>query len=319
MRFRWLVLICILLLLVYGVSPYFSFWRFRAALRSGDSAALSSRMDFPAIRASLKKQLVARFTQGTTGHKWWNDLGPTLIDAIVDAYVTPEGIAALISNPEVLKSLKHPQQFRFPTGKAEDWSKVKYAFFTGPRTFVVERDGIKLRFRFTGSGWKLYDLDLGLGEAKPIVLHERNRALNNTEREIALWKQTVLYAQICEDSQTFLFLFLKPESKMFGVVVREEFAIDSPPLTGVGDPGDNLRDQVVEISKVCIAQAPQRVRDLFWIGDFGADKPERVNERQVEKFLPLFAKIPEGKFVSVLLSDVDSLITDEKLRATDRS
>jgi Protein of unknown function (DUF2939) len=166
MRFRWLVLIGILLLLVYGASPYFSFWRFTAALRSGDSAALISRMDFPAIRASLKKQLVARFTQGTTGHRRWNNLGPTLIDQIVDAYVTPEGIAALISNPEVLKSLKHPQQFRLPTGKAEDWSKVKHAFFTGPRTFVVEREGIKLRFRFTGLGWKLYDLDLGLDEVE---------------------------------------------------------------------------------------------------------------------------------------------------------
>jgi len=72
----------------------------------------------------------------------------------------------LISNPEVLKSLKHPQQFHFPTGKGEDWSKVKHAFYTGPRTFVVERDGIKLRFRFTGLGWTLYELDLGLGEAK---------------------------------------------------------------------------------------------------------------------------------------------------------
>jgi hypothetical protein len=65
-----------------------------------------------------------------------------------------------------LKNLRHPQQFRFPTGKAEDWSKVKHAFFTGPRTFVVDREGIKLRFRFTGSGWKLYDLDLSLGQAK---------------------------------------------------------------------------------------------------------------------------------------------------------
>ena len=165
MRFRWLVLICVLLL-VYGASPYFSFWRFTAALRSGDSAALSSRMDFPPIRASLKKQLIARFNQGTTAHKWWTNLGPTLIDAIVDAYVTPEGIAALISNREVVKSLQHPQQFRFPTGKTEDWSKVKHAFFTGPRTFVVDREGIKLRFHFTGLGWKLYDLDLGLGEAK---------------------------------------------------------------------------------------------------------------------------------------------------------
>jgi hypothetical protein len=166
MRFRWLTLVCIFLLLVYGASPYFSFWRFTAALRSGDSAALSSRMDFPAIRASLKKQLVARFAQRTTIHKRWGNLGPTLIDAIVDAYVTPEGIAALISNPEVLKNVRHPQQFRFPTGNAEDWSKVKHAFFTGPRTFVVDREGIKLRFRFTGWGWKLYELDLGLGQAK---------------------------------------------------------------------------------------------------------------------------------------------------------
>jgi hypothetical protein len=166
MKFRWLALFCIFLLLVYGASPYFSFWRFTAALRSGDGAALSSRTDFPAIRASLKKQLVARFAQTTTTHKWLGHLGPTLIDAIVDAYVTPEGIAALIANPEVLKNLRHPQQFHFPTGKPEDWSKVKDAFFTGPRTFVVDRDGIKLRFRFTGWGWKLYDLDLGLGQAK---------------------------------------------------------------------------------------------------------------------------------------------------------
>jgi hypothetical protein len=165
MKFRWLALICVFLLLIYGVSPYFSFWRFTTALRSGDSAALSSRMDFPAIRASLKKQLVARFARGTTTHKWYDNLGPTLIDTIIDAYVTPEGIAALISNPEVLKNLRRPQEFRFPSGKTADWSKVKHAFFTGPRTFVVDRDEIKLRFHFTGLGWKLYDVDLGLGEA----------------------------------------------------------------------------------------------------------------------------------------------------------
>jgi len=34
--------------------------------------------------------------------------------------------------------------------KTEDLSKVKYAFFTGPRSFVVDRDGIKLRLHFTG-------------------------------------------------------------------------------------------------------------------------------------------------------------------------
>ena len=165
MKLRWVALICTSLLLIYGASPYFSFWRFTAALRSGDNEALSVRMDFPAIRASLKKQLIARFARGTPTHKWWKNLGPTLIDTIVDSYVTPEGIAALISSPGVLRNLRRPQDFRFPSEKTPGWASVKHAFFSGPRTFVVDREEIKLRFRFTGFGWKLYDVDLGLGKA----------------------------------------------------------------------------------------------------------------------------------------------------------
>jgi len=159
---RWLVIICLMFLLVYGASPYFSFWRFTAAVRSRDAAAISSRVDFPAVRASLKRQLVAHFANQANSPRRRINLGPTLIDAIIDAYITPEGIAALLSNPEVLKNLKAPREFHFELGKNEDLSKVKYAFFTGPRSFVVDRDGIKLRFHFTSSGWKLDDLDLGL-------------------------------------------------------------------------------------------------------------------------------------------------------------
>lgn len=167
MRFiRSIGVVCFVLLLIYGLSPYVSFWRLTKALRSTDSAAVGSHIDFPAVRASLKKQLIARFAGVTTGHKRWGNLGPTLIDAIVDAYATPDGIAALLSNPGALKSLQSPRQFHLSTGKPEDWSKVKYAFFTGPRSFVVEREGIKLRFHFTGAGWLLNDIELGLGEAR---------------------------------------------------------------------------------------------------------------------------------------------------------
>ena len=163
---RWPVIICVVVLLVYGASPYFSFWRFTTAIQSRDAAAISKRVDFPAVRASLKKQLVARFAKRTSNHKRWSNLGPTLIDAIIDAYVTPEGIASLLANPEALKNLKAPREFHFQFGQNEDLSKVKYAFFTGPRSFVVDRDGIKLRFHFTSSGWQLYDVDLGLTDAK---------------------------------------------------------------------------------------------------------------------------------------------------------
>ena len=163
---RWIVIICVILLLIYGASPYVSFWRFTAAVQSRNAAAISPHVDFPQVRASLKRQLVARFAVKTTSHKRWSNLGPTLIDAIIDAYITPEGIAALLSNPEALRNLKAPREFHFELGKSGDLSKVKYAFFTGPRSFVVDRDGIKLRFHFTGSGWQLYDLDLGLIDEK---------------------------------------------------------------------------------------------------------------------------------------------------------
>ena len=163
---RWLLIICVVLLLVYGASPYFSFWRFTAALQSRDAAAISVRVDFPAVRASLKKQLVTRFANKTSSHKRWSNLGPTLIDAVIDAYVTPEGIAALLSNPDALKNLKAPREFHFELGKNVNLSELKYAFFAGPRSFVVDHNGIKLRFHFTASGWKLYDLDLGLIDEK---------------------------------------------------------------------------------------------------------------------------------------------------------
>jgi hypothetical protein len=163
---RWVVIVCVIALLVYGASPYFSFWRFTVAVQSRDAAAISSRVDFPAIRASLKKQLVARFAREGERYKRWSNLGPTLIDAIIDAYVTPDGIAALLSNPEVLKNLQSPRHFHFTLGKTANSLTVKYAFFTGPASFVVDQDGIKLRFHFTKTGWRLYDLDLGLTEHK---------------------------------------------------------------------------------------------------------------------------------------------------------
>jgi Protein of unknown function (DUF2939) len=162
----WLVIICGIALLAYGASPYVSFSRFARAVQARDAAAISSGVDFPAVRASLKKQLVARFARGTSGHKSWSNLGPTLIDAIVDTYVTPDGIAALLSNPEALKNLKTPREFHFTFGKDVKVWNLKHAFFSGPRSFVVDRDGIKLRFHFTWSGWQLYDLDLGLTDEK---------------------------------------------------------------------------------------------------------------------------------------------------------
>ena len=51
------------------------------------------------------------------------------------------------------------------TASSIDWSKARHAFFTSPRDFAVDHEGIKLRFRFNGLGWKLHELDLQLPKA----------------------------------------------------------------------------------------------------------------------------------------------------------
>lgn len=158
---RWAGFICVLLLLIYAASPYFSFWRFTNALRSGDSAAVAAQVDFPAVRESLKKQLIARFSATGSGHNQLSKFGPSVIDALIDAYVTPEGLALILANPDLIKEQRRPEKL-FGAGERVDWSKARHAFFTGPRTFVVDWEGIKLRFRFRPMRWQLDDVDLRL-------------------------------------------------------------------------------------------------------------------------------------------------------------
>ena len=78
-------------------------------------------------------------------------------------------------------------------------------------------------------------------------------------------------------------------------------------------------DQPIEISKIFITQSTKAARDRFRIRDFGANQPERVNERRTDKLFPLLTQIPKSKFIRVFLPEANGLITDEKLRATDQT
>ena len=85
------------------------------------------------------------------------------LDQLIDSYITPEGLAAIISDPSPLKnasSLTPLPGIEGAQPREIDWSKFRRAFFTGPRDFAVDHEGIKLRFRFNGVGWKLHMLDL---------------------------------------------------------------------------------------------------------------------------------------------------------------
>jgi hypothetical protein len=157
--------------LLYGVSPYYSVWRFGEALRAHDMDAIAARVDFDAVRGSLKQQIRDHFLGVAEKKKKKNRLAEFLtsspqspLDQLIDAYVTPEGLVSIISDPGPLKNASSlaslPSTEASP--KQIDWSIARHAFFTSPRDFAVDHEGIKLSFRFEGLGWKLHALDLEL-------------------------------------------------------------------------------------------------------------------------------------------------------------
>ena len=169
-RRRIIVIGVVILLMVYAASPYYTLWRFSEALRARDMGALSARIDFPAVRGSLKQQIREKFLKmgATKKHRrlaqFLMSAEPSLLDQLVDAYVTPEGLADLIEDPGSIKSatsLPSPQR---PAGAHQriNWLNTRYAFFTGPRDFAVEHEGIILRFRLDGISWRLRTIDLQL-------------------------------------------------------------------------------------------------------------------------------------------------------------
>jgi hypothetical protein len=170
------IALLIALLLLYVASPYYSVWRFSEALRVHDLNALSARVDFNDVRGSLKQQIRDHFL-GVLKKKKKNRLAQFLaanagdpLDKIIDAYITPEGLAALIADPEPIKnasSISSLPGIGDARSSQIDWSKFQHAYFTGLRSFVVEHEGTELRFRFNGLGWKLHELDLQLPEVGP--------------------------------------------------------------------------------------------------------------------------------------------------------
>ena len=195
-RMRWVIIALVLLLALYIASPYYAFWRFTAALRARDAEQLQSWVDFPALRKSMKKQINAKMAslrpQNPKRQKLFDTLsdafGSQVVDSLVDAYLTPEGLAAFLANPKVPGEAQSAEtagvtpstdaapadapliapETNAPPGFGHriDWSRVRYAFFTGSRDFLVDVDGTKLRFRFTGLRWKLRGLELDLEKVK---------------------------------------------------------------------------------------------------------------------------------------------------------
>jgi hypothetical protein len=98
-----LVVIAIVAVLGYGyASPYIALDRLKRAADARDAQTVSEYVDYPALRESLKEQVAGLLTRrlhasGNPFAALGAMIGVALIGPMVDAYATPEGVAALLN------------------------------------------------------------------------------------------------------------------------------------------------------------------------------------------------------------------------------
>jgi len=135
---RRLFLLFLILLGVYIAYPYWTLLRVEQALLTDNAERLEKFVDFPAIRAGMKKQVEGGLIEksqklgekrpllGDIGEALTRALGPSVVGGTVDSLVTPETI---LNNPTVVEHREKDEGFR---------DFLTYAFFASPTRFTVD-------------------------------------------------------------------------------------------------------------------------------------------------------------------------------------
>lgn len=173
-----LIAIPVLLVLAYIVAlPYIAVYQIRDAVKNHDSTALSEYIDFPSVRQSLKDQLNAmlmgKMQSDDTKSNPFAALGMAfaapLVDKMVEAYVTPAGVAQLMEGEK--PSLKKKKMAMPVDGNTADTSNeaekekplddVALGYKSSNR-FEVEdkKKGLRVVLRRQGLDWKVTEIIL---------------------------------------------------------------------------------------------------------------------------------------------------------------
>ncbi|PQA47452.1 DUF2939 domain-containing protein, partial [Amnimonas aquatica] len=101
----WAVVGVLVLVIGYVVAgPFLTIHQIKGALKERDKEALAERVDFPVLRTNLKEQFNERLMDEMSSSQHADGfaafgmmLASKLVDVMVDAMVTPSGIARLMS------------------------------------------------------------------------------------------------------------------------------------------------------------------------------------------------------------------------------
>ena len=167
----------VLFAIYVAAAPYITVHQIQAAAESRDGEALSEHIDFPSVRQSLKDQINAAFLKEMTNDEGMKDNGPAalgalfagvlvdrLADGLIEAYVTPAGIAQLMAGEEPGPD-GHDSGDKSRCKPLSDGSMS----YESLDKFVVRADGdtgeeCKLVLRRRGIGWKVTEIIVPMGK-----------------------------------------------------------------------------------------------------------------------------------------------------------
>lgn len=143
------------------------------ALRAGDAVALERRVDFPLLRQNLKEQLNAAMLARSGGEAVEHPVGAVVmgiasmfVDGLVDAFVTPSGLATLASGhlparpgePSDPRADPAPERNPFAGARSTRDALDRFSIW------VPDDEGREIRFVLSLSGlrWRLSNVVLPL-------------------------------------------------------------------------------------------------------------------------------------------------------------
>lgn len=186
-RIAWIIgLLALLIALWIGAGPYLAVADIERGINDKDSERLAERVDFPTLRQNLKDQFKVTILKSATKELEDNPFGAlatglatTLVDGLVDAFITPAGLASLMDGerPSVgsvpsraeSRPTQTPEPDQEQTQDRDLFKNARHSYDSLSRfsVWVPGQDGRETRFvlQRDGLSWRLVNVILPLDEA----------------------------------------------------------------------------------------------------------------------------------------------------------
>lgn len=144
-------------------SPWWTLHRLRDAAARHDADAVSAQVDFPALRDSVKGQLLASISRDVDradGNNPFAEIGRKFAMAVanplIDAVVSPAGVAAMVEHGKVSIAKPAPESEAPGAEPAREKPHAALHYLGWDRFAVTAQDGGSFIFRRDGLwSWKL--------------------------------------------------------------------------------------------------------------------------------------------------------------------